>query len=265
MQSPYIEDHLWQGWAIFTALMVPTYLLARRIERRDRRGFERAGEGAADEPSDAAMTPSDHDLEASDPTPRLRPATALAVLGPVLFLTGSVLPRGAALDRDVTVFDIAPDWSLAPAGVADRWRPDFHGVDERVEWTATVEGETLHAARHYFVDQRQGDELIQYGNAIAPDSLLVERRFYGPVGTRRRLVNEAVVRTDHGFRVVWFWYRVGGFDTPFPSKAKLLEILAFFRRTPAAELVTLSVACEPESCEGAARTLRLAASGPGTD
>ena len=40
MQSPYIEDHLWQGWAIFTASHAPDLPgLARRIEIRDDKRF----------------------------------------------------------------------------------------------------------------------------------------------------------------------------------------------------------------------------------
>jgi EpsI family protein len=270
MQSPYIEDHLWQGWAIFTALMVPTYLLALRMERRDRRRDDREGGAAESGPEDASArdevgtVPSDH-ARLPHRTSRPALATAFAVIGPIVWMTGSVLPRGAELERDPGVFDIASAWSVDPAAAPDSWAPGFRGVDERAEWTVSVQGETVRAARHYFVDQRQGEELVQYGNAIAPDSLLLEERMFGPVGPSRRLVNEAVLRTDDDFRVAWYWYRVAGFDTPFRSKAKLLEILSFFRRTPAAELVTLTAVCEPDSCEQAARTLRLALSGPSVD
>lgn len=63
-------------------------------------------------------------------------------------------------------------------------------------------------------------------------------------------------------RVVWYWYRVAGFDTPLASKAKLLEILAFFRRYAASELVTLSAECAPEDCLEAAQALRAATGVP---
>jgi hypothetical protein len=120
----------------------------------------------------------------------------------------------------------------------------------------------LDAARAYFIDQRQGHELIQYGNEIAPDSLVVSDRLLGPVGSRNRFVREALVRDDDFGRVVWYWYRVAGFDTPFPSKAKLLEILSFFRRSTAAELITLTAQCDAESCLRAAQALRAATGGP---
>ena len=63
-------------------------------------------------------------------------------------------------------------------------------------------------------------------------------------------------------RVVWYWYRVAGIDTPFPTKAKFLEIVSFFRRSAAAKLVTLSAACDGKSCVDATEVLRMALAGP---
>ena len=100
--------------------------------------------------------------------------------------------------------------------------------------------------------------MIGYPNAIAPDSLFVTERFVGPIGTSRRIVREAVVRTAGAPRVVWYWYRVGGVDTAFPIQAKLLEIISFFRRSAASELITMSVECQEDDCTEAANTLRAA-------
>lgn len=249
MQSPYIEDHLWQGWAIFTLLMIPTYFVARRIEERD---VKRAAE------SDAPTR------EAYDAAPVVSPAlmgrarrTALAaVAGPILFHTVGLLPTGGDPDLGPEVFGVAEDWE-AVAGAAP-WTPDFVGFDTRADWVVRGPEGTLQGTRLLFADQQQGEELIQYNNRIAPDSLVAASRIIGPVGASRRFVHETVVRDAEVPRVVWHWYRVAGFETPFESKAKLLEILAFFRRSPAAELVVLSAGCAPEDCTDAARTLRAA-------
>jgi EpsI family protein len=125
-------------------------------------------------------------------------------------------------------------------------------------WLGIQNGAEIQAVRHYFIDQKQGEELIQNGNAIAPDSLLVVERFVGPIGPSRRIVREAVVRTSEETRVVWYWYRVAGIDTAFPTQAKLLEIIAFFRRSAASELLTLSVECGADDCTDAAIALRAA-------
>lgn len=83
-------------------------------------------------------------------------------------------------------------------------------------------------------------------------------RIIGPIGPERRFVHEAVIRDRETPRIAWYWYRVAGFDTPFEIKAKLLEILAFFGRHPAAELVVLDAECAPEDCREAAMRLRTA-------
>jgi EpsI family protein len=272
MQSPYIQDHLWQGWAIFTLLMIPTYFLARRIEIVDARragahvSFEEETEsrqevgvneavrfGGTSEPVAAAA--------AFDPfRPRFALGAALcAALGPILLGAFSVVPRGQDLERDAAVFGIEPGWTATERAVGEaEWLPAFSGVDHRSAWTFESAGRTLDAARHYFVDQRQGEELIQYDNFIAPDSLLVSERLIGPLGPTRRVVREAIVRASDGPQVVWYWYRVAGYDTPFDSKAKLLEVLSFFVRSPASELVTMSASCAPKDCTEAATALRAA-------
>ncbi|MDX1494811.1 MAG: exosortase [Longimicrobiales bacterium] len=282
MQSPYIEDHLWQGWAIFTLLMIPTYFIARQIEERD---AARYADGTAGESRDEApgaestetgeswMEAEGTDATAADapaqsPTPqalrrRALQTVAVAVVGPVLFYVVGALPRGGEVERDPGIFGLAPEWTVAERDARSSvWGPDFQGYDERALWTARGPQGTVHAARYYFQDQRQGEELIQYNNRIAADSLMAADRIIGPIGPEGRFVHEAVVRDAESPRVVWYWYRVGGFDTPFEFKAKLLEIVAFFRRLPAAELVVLDAVCAPDDCTDAAMALRAATGVP---
>jgi len=113
----------------------------------------------------------------------------------------------------------------------------------------------VEASRHYFLDQRQGEELIQFDNRIAPDSVVIGRRLLGPLGDSRRIVNETVIMDGSSPRLVWHWYRVSNVDTPSAIRAKLLEIPSFFLRLPASELVTFTARCEPNDCTSAARAL----------
>ncbi|MDH3272288.1 MAG: EpsI family protein [Gemmatimonadota bacterium] len=279
MQSPYIADHLWQGWAIFTLLMIPTYFLARRIEQKDAarrragvgpevardgetQGAERDREAAPEEAGapTVGMAPESPWL---DPSPHVRTrairAGLVAAVGPILLVLFSVIPRGADLDRDAAVFPVVAPWTMEEAAVGgEPWRPDFKGVDAEARWRIAGGERPVHAARYYFVDQRQGEELIQYNNFVAADSLLVADRIVGPIGPERRFVHEAIVRDADEPRVVWYWYRVAGFDTPFETKAKLLEILAFFARSPASELIVLDAVCDPDDCTSAALAIRAA-------
>lgn len=250
MQSPMIYDHLWQGWAIFTLLMIPTYFLIRRIERRD---AARAA-GREDAPSSGTFDPS---------RPRRAAAAgAFAIVGPVLYLGLGVLPKSGELDRSPDVLGVSERWTVVerPAGDVG-WTPGFKAIDDQVQWTVSLQDGSIDAGRYYFVDQRQGEEMIQWGNAIAPRDFLVSERVIGPVGERRRYVREAIFFDADTPRVAWYWYRVAGLDTPFSTRAKLLEVAAFALRRPASELITLSARCAPDNCEEAARALRLAVEG----
>lgn len=253
MQSPYIEDHLWQGWAIFTLLMIPTYRLARRIEIRDARRF---GDGV-EEVTEPAPAPDAARIRAA------RLATTAALVGPFLYLAFGAIPRRGEPVRDTVIFDLDPAWAVTPEESGDAWTPDFRGFDQRADWELSVGDHTVDLARYYFLDQRQGEELIQYANVIAADSLLVSSRVFGPVGPDNRLVRESMFFADDGPRIAWHWYRVAGVETPFAANAKALEILAFFTRSQTAELVTMSARCAPDDCVEAALALRAAVSGPG--
>jgi len=243
-----IYDHLWQGWAIFTLLMVPTYFVVRWIERRDA-------------PKAAAERATTQRATTFDPSRPRRAATAGAfvIVGPLLYMGLGALPRDGVLDRSPDVLGLAPGLTpveRAPAEAA--WTPHFVGIDERVDWTISLPDATIDAGRFFFVDQHQGEEMIMYQNAMAPDSASVSDRLIGPVGSSRRYVREAIFWDGEEPRVAWYWYRVGGIDTPFPSRAKLLEIFAFALRKPASELITLSARCAPDNCVDAARALRTA-------
>jgi hypothetical protein len=64
-----------------------------------------------------------------------------------------------------------------------------------------------------------------------------------------------VVRTPAGPRLVWSWYRVAGQVTASTTRAKLLELLAFVRRSSASELVAVSASCERPDCRDAGNAL----------
>lgn len=251
MQSGMLEDHLWQGWWIFTLLMIPTYFVARKIERRDAARYGKAPRRVKHPLSGRAARARDR---------RAVLAGLAAIVGPAVYMGVGAIPRGGSVDRSVATLQIAPAWSVEEKpGEELSWVPSYRGVDERAAWTLRSEGQVVEAARHYFRDQRFGEELIQFANALAPDSLMYADRMVGPVGQANRLVREAIVFDDRETaRVVWYWYRVGGFDTAVSMKAKLLEIVSFVRRTPAAELITVTAPCVEDDCGDAARAIRSA-------
>ncbi|HSG50400.1 MAG TPA: exosortase, partial [Longimicrobiales bacterium] len=146
MRSPYIADHLWQGWAIFTLLMIPTYFIARQIEERD---ATRAHEG------EEAGEGGDGVAEGGEPSPPGTPVlrrralrtAGVAVVGPALLYVVGALPTGTEVDRDPAIFGFESEWAVAERDApAEAWAPDFHGYDGRALWSVRGPEGTVHAA-----------------------------------------------------------------------------------------------------------------------
>ena len=239
MRSPLVEAHLTFGWAIFFAGLLAFFPLARRVVERGRRAI-------------AAPT-----LPARAPlrTSAAAVATLTAVAGPLVFHLGSLLPTREPPPPQLAA---SAAWQARTLGASARptaWMPAFGGAGEHVTEAWTDGPRTVVVDRLVYRGQAQGSELIGYGNRIAPDTALVGERLMGPVGARRRLVNEAIVREAEGFLLVWYWYRVGGRETESAARAKLLELWAFATLTRVSELITLSAPCDGGDCADASRTL----------
>jgi exosortase len=300
MEADVLRDHGAFGWTVFVVGLVPTYFVARRLQRLDRdpeaegeapgtRGTAAEGEagypgtrgtaaeGEAGYPGEARYpgeTSSQAEAQRDDKTtgasmkdPPWRRAlapTAAAVVGPILFMTVGVVPRGGPPDLELERLGLAPTLAATEIGpeTPAGWDLEYSGVDERRSWTATVSETLVRIDRFVFLDQRPGEELIQDGNRIAPDSALAGDRYMGPLPPRGRIVREALVRTSGAPLLVWYWYRVAGIETSSPLKAKFLEALSFFLRHPASELVTLSAPCRSDNCTDAANALLGLIGGP---
>lgn len=257
MGSPFIAEpvpHLLYGWAIFALGMVAFFSLAPALERWVVRRWP-------GEPLPAAGDASGSHLR-SESVPRsalpLRTAvlaTLGVLLGPAIYWTVGALPARVQAGLPLAPADAAV-WEARPDGVASvGWEPRFGGATERIARSWSDGADTVFGQHLVYRAQRQGAEMIGYGNAIAADSLLLAHRLIGQVGPARHLLNEAIVAGEPSEILVWYWYRVGGVDTASPIRAKLLEVPAFFRRATTSELLALSARCVPEDCTGAAEAL----------
>ena len=244
MEAAVIYDHGLYGWLIFFAFVLALFFpLAHALERR----LDGGSPSTAEPPEEPASTTSGRPGR----SPVLL-ATAAAAVGPALYVVVAALP---AADAGEPVLG-ASSWSLAADSARPfGWRPAFAGAELESHSIWSNERDRLTVDRLVYGAQGQRTELIAFGNRIAPDALVVMERLYGPVGTARRYVNEAIVREGDTFLLVWYWYRVGGVETASPLKAKLLEIPAFVRRLRSTELIALGTACEADSCLSASAEL----------
>jgi EpsI family protein len=252
MQSDLPEHHGLFGWQVFVVTMLVVLPFARMLEARDRAERREAVMPAADLVEDPEVARSNR---RDSPTPGAAiAATALAVLGPLVFVTVGMLPtRGAA---GVELFSAVEDWTaLGTAGRPHTWMPDFQGADEHLSAAWSDDSTQVVLDRLVYRGQTQGAELINFNNRIAPAGYAVRERLVGPMPGTSAYAWEAVVWTPEKPVLVRYWYRVAGHDTFSRTRAKLLEVVAFFTRIEHAELVALSAPCEPDSCAVASEAL----------
>jgi len=273
MQSGLIEGHLWFGWVVFTVGLIPFFFGARRIEKGPWGGWygsalkpkgDHGGPGTGARSGSAGGNRGSARSGNGEPfggaVARLAVASALAVLGPLLYFGVGALPEQGGGEMELAAIAQGEDWRIAepPGERPFGWRPGFRGAQEHDSLSFTDGSFHVYGDRLVYREQRQGAKLVGYPNRIAPRSQIFEERLMGPVDpARQRWVQQAILLTPDGPVLVWYWYRVGGVDTYSAAHAKLLEIPAFLRRRRSSELVALSAACEPENCgqafEGLAR------------
>jgi EpsI family protein len=262
MQAWLIPNHIEFGWGIFLFGLLLFFYLARRIEMHstsDPGGAGQPAPSAADRnPGAGGDGPVTDAPDLRHQTRRLAVATGLAVLGPTVFLGLSMLP---SRDPGPSPFlDVMGDssWQIDETGT-DRpfdWHPAYQGAHRHDTVRFTNGTAYVYGDRFLYLEQRQGAKLVGYPNAIAGWGGVLYERVLGPVDPAgRRWVRQAVVRTDQGPVLTWYWYRVGGRETFTRVQAKVLEVPAFLTRRRTAELIALSAACAPDDCSTALETL----------
>lgn len=261
MQAPLLHEHGTYGWVIFALSMFPLFFLYEKITQRPR------GEPAphlAPEPrvaTDTMVSTADYAVtKAMEPTRGVIVlASAAALIGPLLY--GALLGLQPAPAFPATTQGVAAtiDWSPASPPVA--WSPTFRGFQARQTAQASVRGLPVQLDRFLYATDGQGREMIGSGNAVALPAAILAQRSAGPLDANLRIVNEVVVRSSDGARLVWYWYQIGDSQTASEPKAKLLELWSFLTRSGAKQIVVLSAVCEAEDCHSALQSLFFASTG----
>lgn len=264
MQSPLLDSHYWVGWLIFVVGLVPFLWAAHRLTQSRKKDPPDGVGPAPSAPSEAAASSGGR---FGPPTGRTGVVTGIAVAGPLLYLAFGSLPAAGANVAALEDYVEEGGWTRSTSAGEQslEWRPGYSGETDYNEAVFTDGTVRVHGYHFVYRDQSAGAEMIGYPNRIAPASRVVDDRLIGPVDREgKRWVHQAVIRTPGGAILVWYWYRVGGVEAALAPRAKLLEVLAFFRRRPAAELIAFSTACGPEDCVDAFETLTELFGGGGT-
>lgn len=260
MQSPLMSEHATYGWVIFAVVISFFFLLTGKIER-----WESGTDNRFDVWANALRS---RGVVASQPVPlrNLVVATAAVLTGPILYYGVSAIPANTDVSPD-TLGLVPAAWSadaIHPVSgdttaTTRAWTPNFSGYTELRQLRLTRGEYAVQLDHVIFTEQRQGAELVGGGNSIAQN--ILSERLAGPLDENLRMAREATIRTASGARLVWYWYRVAGIETPSPTKAKLLELLAFVTRRRSSELVAISAPCGATNCGEALGALYLLTTG----
>jgi EpsI family protein len=236
MQSYLVRvDHYWFGWGLFAVVMFGFIWFASRGPRPDRPTVARAPDSQS---------------------PALRPALIAAVLVVVLPLTQWALRnvRGTG-ELPAQTLPSGQDGWTGPYSTAQDWRPVFHGASSEV--FAAYRDQDARAVEIYsavYLTQRQGAELIGYGNSLVGERGLQEEG-ESVVATPRGPMVETIVADTSGRRsIIWSSYTVGGRTFVEPLRSQLWYGLTSLGGQPVASLSAARAVCVP-NCDGAREKL----------
>lgn len=210
--------HLLLGWAFFGLIMLTMFWIGSfwREDLRD-----------ADTPAPALPVPG-----ASGPA-----ASALLFLlaGVSVVLLAATGPLAAGLVSEwearaggveVALPPSTAPWN-GPAAPSEAWSPTFPGSAQRLHRVYQREGKAVHAYAVLYLRERQGEELVGWGNALLDPNdwkaLYSPRRVAVSLpGAGSTSVQEIGYTSGRAQRLVWQWYDIAGRRTARPEIAKLL-------------------------------------------
>jgi exosortase A len=231
MQSFLIGDHYYFGWIVFMLMMVPVFVLGRRLET----------------PAAPRLRPAPHAAGLA-PGLALPAATLIAVMLPALAwwaITTASPPTGPEPVLPARV----GTWSLDGDAARD-WQPLQPGAAVALGGRYTDGRRELDAWVVYYPRQSGGRQLVGYGSGVArPDDGRLSGAGAGP--------GELTLRSPWGAeRLIRYRYEVAGRVTASRGRAKLYQALGNLGGRPDAYGLMISARCSGDACSEARRALQ---------
>lgn len=263
MQSSLMGEHALYGWVIFAVVISLFFLMSSRFEAWDR---------TAEPESHPRITRNDEiaTAVAVPLLPRhLAIATVVAIMGPVGYFVLNARSFAATMPEPIPGVLGQSRWTEQTTDANGSpilwWTPQMRGEEEQRRYAFVAPADTtlppVQVIRYGYLGTSHGEELVGSGNSIAPAKGLISERTVGPLDERLRTVRQAVVRDSTRARLVWYWYRVAEVETSSTTRAKLLELASFIKRSSPSELIAVSAPCGNADCQSALRALHLIVTG----
>lgn len=209
-------DHIFFGWVFFGFVMVSLFWIGSfwREDTDDRSSAAKPGEGTSGSAAPARLF--------------LLAGISVVVLAATGPLAAGVVSEWEARAGGVEVIlpvATAP-WN-GPVAPTEAWSPTFPGSAQHLHGVYQREGKAVQAYAVLYLRERQGEELIGWGNALldpkdwkalhSPRRVSVSLPGAGPA-----TVEEVGYTSGRVQRLVWQWYDIAGWRTARPEIAKLL-------------------------------------------
>ncbi|MBN7768887.1 exosortase [Marinobacter daepoensis] len=254
MTSSLIHEHDTFGWWVFAGTLVPLFMFARYLERRE--------------------VPENGEQQDFVKAPRS--STGLKALGllSVLFIvfswwtTPGMDEKGAAQGHSNPFSDELTEWLPLFEDQLHGWQP----IVERPDWSfgktfffrgdgalsEAGNGERLFLGLYSYDYQRPGSEVVQYHNRLyAQERFFPNSTFPVPVTSSDELAGMKlkVLGGDKEVYVASGYYVEGRWETS-DLEAKLAQLPGIFNSRTDASLLVIGLACD--RCDGAGRLKALA-------
>nr|WP_245587173.1 exosortase [Aliagarivorans marinus] len=228
MQSPLVYEHGMLGWFVFAVfLLVYIFTMSRLEVPRSR---------------DEIKNPS----TVSASLPKL--GTIVIAGMAISLLPALVTLQNRQQNKDISKLEqrlpepLLQRFKPSPSSV---WQPSFKGYDLAFVWEGYSNSLRLELSSYYYLVQHQGKELIYFSNKITKtrEQLSQQQLVLSP----QLKLNQSIIQTEQGYRLVWWFYQVGQELTLSDFDTKFAQIKQMFQ-APVAKLVTLSTSCGSASC-----------------
>ncbi len=232
MQSYLVQvDHYYFGWFLFAILLVPFFLFARWLERR---------ESGLDDDTAYARVHASRNISSVA-------VAVVCVMGLLPALVWGRLIQYGPQPVEIQLPEIAG--FEGPTDASGNWTPLYNGCDGEALGVYRAGGDDFEVYVNWYRTQSQGRELIGYGNNLAGTNA---RQYYdrevidsaGEIDPKLLDLREIMMTSSTGERrLVWYRFIVGGEAESQPLRAKLKQAVASMIGQSGSGVVALAVPC----------------------
>ena len=231
MQSSLVKDHVTYGWVIFAICFIIFFFV---VSKFDSGGKTKQDSLNVENPIRQTNNKINHNYF------RAIIITLATVIMPVYSWSLMDSANNRSLSHQLV------NENAKRVNQAD-WLPGFVGFDEANTWGVFKDGVSIDVTVISYKAQQQGKELIYYSNKLNGVGEEIKRLEKMKI-TEELTINKAIISNESRQRLVYWYYKIGNFQTSEPYMAKLLQVPANIQKLPIASLVTISVKCISQDC-----------------